>query len=183
MSKIRATLEFEPKFWKRYVDDVFYIGRMKLEETRTRINTISQHIQFTMEAPVNGNMPFLDTMVTLDSDGRFSTGLYAKALHSGHILPWSSSVPMARKMSCVKSETQRALRNSTTRSAKIRSINILKEKFKGNGYPEKVINKLINVTHRPHRNLRAGDIQAKKLYVRIPFINEKQVSQTRRILS
>ncbi len=71
-TKVRIVLGFEPKYWKRYVDDIFYVGKMKLEEARVRLNTISQHIQFTMEEPENSSMPFLDTKVTVESDGRFS---------------------------------------------------------------------------------------------------------------
>lgn len=54
-----------PKFWKRYVDDVFAIIRKEdLESTLNTLNGLHRNIKFTCEVEKDGKLPFLDLLIT-----------------------------------------------------------------------------------------------------------------------
>ena len=55
--RIFALLEDKILFWKRYVDDIFVISTVPLEEILPVINQINSSIKFTVELPVNNTMP------------------------------------------------------------------------------------------------------------------------------
>nr|VZI31132.1 unnamed protein product [Spirometra erinaceieuropaei] len=55
---------YKPKFWARYVDDTFVIIKRKMvKEFHDVLNSVFPDIQFTMEAEVNNQLPFLDVLV------------------------------------------------------------------------------------------------------------------------
>ena len=61
-----------PRIWKRCVDDTFTV----LDQDH--VDGFLQHshqpiIRFTMEVEEDNTIPFLDTTVTRDSDGLFTT--------------------------------------------------------------------------------------------------------------
>ena len=63
-----------PSLWKRYVDDTFVIQEQHKKEFFQHINSIDPNIKFTVETTkADGSMPFLDTLVTPQSDGSLAT--------------------------------------------------------------------------------------------------------------
>jgi hypothetical protein len=54
------------KFWKRYVDDLFVIiqGDSDPEEILHQVNSVSLTVKFTLEHEKDGNLPFLDIVIT-----------------------------------------------------------------------------------------------------------------------
>ena len=59
-------------FWFRYIDDIFFISSYTADELLRIANSITPAIQFTHEAPKDGEIPFLDTLVSLQPDGTFA---------------------------------------------------------------------------------------------------------------
>ena len=79
---------------KRFMDDYFAFLTSK-ELTSKRLlktaNGINDAIKFTLEVANNDQLPFLDTLVTFNSQNKtFSTILYMKPIHSKCITPWES---------------------------------------------------------------------------------------------
>jgi hypothetical protein len=61
-----------PKIWKRYVDDSFVIIKKHSVSTfHDTLNSIDPKISFTIEAENNGQIPFLDTLVTRKNGRRY----------------------------------------------------------------------------------------------------------------
>ena len=59
-----------PIFWKRYVDDTCVALLPSLVGSfHQHLNSIEPSIQFTVEIENNGCLPFLDILITRDSDG------------------------------------------------------------------------------------------------------------------
>ena len=53
-----------PKFWERFVDDVYSIlKRTHLKNFFRRIKNLHQNIKFTMEEESNRELAFLDTLL------------------------------------------------------------------------------------------------------------------------
>ena len=77
-----------PKIWKRYVDDTFTIlSRGKVDIFLQHLNGQQPTIRFTMGTETNNTIPFLDTLVTRDSDGYLSISVYRKPTHKHTPVP------------------------------------------------------------------------------------------------
>ena len=102
---------------KRFMNDYFAFLTSK-ELTSKRLletaNGINDAIKVTLEVPNNNQLPFLDTLVTFNSQNKtFSTTLYMKPIHSRCITPWESHGSVACKRAILMDETKRAIRCST----------------------------------------------------------------------
>ena len=72
-----------PSLWLRFVDDTFVIGKVEHSQDLLRhINNLDPHIQFTVEPTIQGSLPFLDTLVTIQPDNTLSTSVYRKPTHT-----------------------------------------------------------------------------------------------------
>ncbi|KXJ09499.1 hypothetical protein AC249_AIPGENE28513 [Exaiptasia diaphana] len=70
-----------------------FLQRRYIDPTRLLkiANELNKSIEFTIELPKNNQLPFVDTMVTLNpEDGKFNTPLYTKPIHSQSVTPWDS---------------------------------------------------------------------------------------------
>ena len=102
---------------KRFMNDYFAFLTSK-ELTSKRLletaNGINDAIKVTLEVPNNNQLPFLDTLVTFNSQNKtFSTTLYMKPIHSRCITPWESHGSVACKRAILVGETKRTIRCST----------------------------------------------------------------------
>ena len=95
--------------WNRYVDDIFIVAKVPLNELLPVINAVHDDITFTVELPTDDSIPFLDTRVYYNGQ-QFCTSLYIKELHSGHLLSLTSNVPMSRKTGLIRTERLRVER-------------------------------------------------------------------------
>ena len=89
------TAPHPPSLWKRYVDDTFVIQEEQhKEEFFQHINSINPNIKFTAETTkADGSMPFLDTLVTPQSDGSLATTVYRKPTHTTNIYSGTATIP------------------------------------------------------------------------------------------
>ena len=92
-----------PKVWKRYADDTFIIlSRDKVDIFLQRVNSQQPTIRLTMETETNKTIPFLNTLVTRDSNGYLSTSVYRKPTHTDQYLAYDSHHPQSVKHGIVK---------------------------------------------------------------------------------
>ena len=142
---------------KRFIDDyfVFLLSRqITSDELLTTANDLNDTINFTFELPKNNQLPFLDTVVTFNSDIKtFSTTLYAKLIRSRCISPWDSHGPIALKQAILIGEIKRAVTCSTDSVSPKKSLGKITELFFNNEYPRKFVKAVIrrtlsSVTHR-----------------------------------
>ena len=78
---------------------VFSSQKHLLSATLQHLYNQNPGIEFTMESEVNGKLPFLDTIVTKQTDGRLVTNVYRKPTHSDRYLHFSSHHPFHAKLS------------------------------------------------------------------------------------
>ena len=101
--KVKALIAcpHQPTLWLRFVDDTFVI--IKAEHSKPllqHINDKDPHIQFTVEEPSQqGTLPFLDTLVTTESNNTFTTSVYRKSTHTDQYLHWDSNNFITAKQS------------------------------------------------------------------------------------
>ena len=79
-----------PKVWKRYVDDSFVIIKQNSVSTfHDTLNSINPKISFTIETENNGQISFLDTLVSR-RDGVVTIDVYRKSTHKDRYLDFYS---------------------------------------------------------------------------------------------
>jgi len=168
-------------YWKRYIDDIFFISNVEPSSILSAANSISLNIKFTLETPdAENKMPFLDTMVKLNEHSlRFETCLYVKPIHSNHILPYKSNVPMSRKTSILKTENLRAIRTGTSTSNRRYAQSFLARRFIANGYPIGIVNQAFQtLTDSIQRQQTSNDI----LFIKLLYVSDHFCTLVRRLI-
>jgi len=166
--------------WYRYIDDVFVCWgpNQNAESLLQNANSINPHIQFTMEIPSNGALPFLDMKIFLENN-TFQHQLYIKPLHSGSILPWSSHCPKSLKQMIARNEFLRAKRRSSTKSHEEYSIQLIKNRLLSNGYPKEFLNNILRTLNRSQTRIQENTAIK---YLRFPFVDENTSRRMNRLL-
>ena len=84
-SKALASAHLLPKLWKRFVDDtgvVWSHGQEELDIFFSHMKNQSSSIKFIMEQEVDGNLPFLDVLISRNDDGSVSHQVFQKKTHT-----------------------------------------------------------------------------------------------------
>ena len=82
-------------FWKRQMDDVFFIWKGTKEELELfvwHLNGYEYRVQLSLEVEKEGFLPFLDVGIS-NLDGRLLTTIYWKPTHTQQYINWSSNHP------------------------------------------------------------------------------------------
>ena len=110
---------YPPYLWLRFVDDTFVITKAEHRQPLLQhINNQDPHIQFTIEEPTQkGTLPFLDTLVTIESNNTFSTSVDRKPTHTDQYLHWDSNHHITSKQSVYNTLAQRAKTVSSTKES------------------------------------------------------------------
>ena len=78
-----TTLSYDPRIWKRYVDNTFTIlDRENVNDFLQHLNNQQPSIRFTMETEKDNKLTFLDTAVLRETDGHLTTSIYRKPTHT-----------------------------------------------------------------------------------------------------
>ena len=153
--------ESEILTWLRFMDDIWTATKSSgtLDLKLVELNSFHKSLQFTREYPVNGNISFLDLQL---SRSYLPTG--ASVLNISHFIKptqttrsigYTSAQPKNVLHAIVKGECNRAFNHSqTTDQWEHQSLRIL-EKYKQNGYPIAVLQKIIDMTEK---NVRKNNI-------------------------
>ena len=175
-----------PDLYMRYIDDVLGVwtsGPENLRDYLHHINSTHPSISFTIETTEDsGSIPFLDTKITVEPNGKYTTELYIKPTSSGIILHADSAQPWKTKRAVLHSQTRRAIRLSSDEDARARSIQRIRELFSSNGYNDKINGRTIatcttRTRHDPARHDPTNRTRTrfKKPTTRtiLPFIDDK----------
>ena len=81
------------KWWFRYVGDVHSATRKdQVNKLHEHLNSIDQHIKFTIELPGTDGLPFLDTL-TKPTPNSIESTVYGKPTHTDRYLDYSFTTP------------------------------------------------------------------------------------------
>lgn len=136
--------EIFPRVWKRYVDDVFAIvKRDKLADALNLINSICSHIQFTHEIETNGQIAFLDLLITRDIDGTLSIDIYRKPTHTDRYITNDSFHHHSHKHAAFNSMIYRLVNLPLNRERFIREWEYIVKVADLNGFHESLMLRLL----------------------------------------
>ena len=93
------------------VDDILeIIKRGKAEALTYHLNGIDKanSIKFTHEPEKNGQIPFLDTLITRREDGSIKLLIYRKATHTDQYLSFQSHHPLQHELAVIRKLLERS---------------------------------------------------------------------------
>ena len=140
-SELRHQLENNGvMYWRRFVDDCFVIIKENTDINKLLyiLNNFDNNIQFTCEMERNNSLPFLDILITRETNNRnlFSTSIYRKPAFTGLLLKWSSHVPHSCKVSAISSMIYRAIMICSSYTAMHTEFEDIQNLALANGYPK-----------------------------------------------
>uniref|UniRef100_A0A5S6R5A3 Reverse transcriptase domain-containing protein n=1 Tax=Trichuris muris TaxID=70415 RepID=A0A5S6R5A3_TRIMR len=105
-----VNLQYQPKFFKRYVDDIFVLIKKGNEEKFLKhLNSLFRNvIIFTMEKEKGNMLPFLDVQI-MRRNNSLKTTVYRKPTDSGLFLNYTSHHPKSVFFGIVNGMVKRAL--------------------------------------------------------------------------
>jgi len=163
------------KFYFRYVDDTFIVHPAgKSEALLAKFNSFNKNLQFTYEAEVNFQIPFLDVLIIRNPDnGRISRTVNRKSTHTGLYLNYHSFHHHSQKISVIDSLLFRALYVSDDENINS-ELNFVEEMLIKNGYPVSLVKKRIPRMRERIKNLNSTDNSNKKSETRIilPYVGQ-----------
>lgn len=123
--------------WKRYIDDILVISPDPLEPDKILecLNRIHPSIRFTIETSSDNTLPFLDTLLYLDKEGRLQTRVYYKSTDRHLYLHQRSFHPRSCKKSLPYSQGLRIIRNTSDPVVCEQELDRLLDFFKKRSYP------------------------------------------------
>ena len=136
----RMPREVRPRLWKRYVDDIFVIIKKSKTDTILHyLNSFNKCIQFTVEHESSRKLQFLDCLVKRGDMGVISTSVYRKPTHTNKYLHYRSAHTQSVKTGIIKCLEKRTKTICLTESERTAELNILREVFVANGYPDNLV--------------------------------------------
>ena len=110
-----------------------------MDELLSHINSIRPSIKFTVEMEKDGCLPFLDTLVTRNSNGSLSASVYRKPTHTDRYLHFNSHHPVHVKRGLVKCLFDRANEVTTDQTGISTEHAHISNALVKNGYPKNFV--------------------------------------------
>ena len=134
------------RFWKRFIDDIFFIflgNEEELEKLMMDMNNLHPSIKFNFKFSKT-SIDFLDTTIYINNEGLLCSTLYTKPTDTSALLRFESFHPDETKTSIVYSQALRYRMLITDDELLKKELKKLKLTFIFRGYPAKLINQNIN---------------------------------------
>ena len=139
--KALSTCPHPPSLWLRFVDDTFAITKAEhSQELLHHINSQDPIIQFTVEPTQQGSLPFLDTLVTIQSNNTFNTTVYRKQTHTDQYLQWDSNHHITAKQSVYNTLPHRAKVVSSSQGTLDKELQQIKTALQACQFPKWALN-------------------------------------------
>lgn len=141
----------KPTHFFRYVDDTFVVwphGKETLQEFLQHLNGINSNIQFTMEVEKNGQLPFLDILISKKTDGTLGHAVYRKKTHTDLYLYGTSHHHPSQRRGVLNTLFHRAFAISDCNNLP-EELDHLKRIFLQNGYKNNEIRLALKRTASP----------------------------------
>ena len=131
-------------------------------------NSRDKNIKFTQEPLIDGNIDFLDCMVSIDEDGSLATGVYRKPTHTDHYLNFDSNHPLIHKLGVIHTLNHRAASIITDPEKLVEEQDHVKKALRGCGYPKWAFHKAAKKGKKPPTE--SGNGRSEKALAMIPYV-------------
>ena len=163
-------MPFDVPFIFKFVDDVITcVPRDKLDTVLTVFNNFDKNIQFTLEQETDNCIAFLDCMVVRGSEEGVLTDWYTKPSYSGRYINYHSSHTFSHKVNTIVGMKNR-IHKICSPSFYNSSLEKLKTAFIKNGYPSRLVNRLLYSSSNYTKSIFDVPAPVKPTYLKLPSI-------------
>lgn len=166
-----------PRFWVRYVDDVFAIlDKDGLQDTLQTLNNVHRNITFTYEQEKDGQLPFLDLKV-IRTDCSVEFEIYRKPTDKKRVIPNTSNHSHRHRMASFSHMIHRMLTLPLSEEARDKERDYIYEVARLNGYQKGPIDQIISRKKRTlfKKSLTTLSRDKTPLY-RIPVTFDREIT-------
>ncbi|XP_072019918.1 uncharacterized protein [Amphiura filiformis] len=154
-------------------------GAFQRIHSSEHINSQSDHIKFTCEAEVDGQLPFLDTLVKRSKDGSLRISVYRKPTHTNQYLNFNSHQPLEHKWSVIRTLFHRADFMVTDPLDREKEISHVQSALQNCGYERWTFHKARKPKTTTTYNSSAANANTEcKANITLPYV--KETSEKRR---
>lgn len=161
-----------PKFYIRYVDDIFAVfdNSVSCEDFLNHINNQHKNIKFTIEKSIDNVLPFLDTRVEIVGDS-FESCVFRKPTNTNVLLNASAICPTRWKKGLILGAIHRAKMICSSSNLFEREVDNLRDIFHKNGYSISFFNELLEyfVNNEDNKD-KCNDNNDRRYIVKIPYV-------------
>jgi hypothetical protein len=169
----------QPLFYKRYVDDTFWLLPVNsdVDSLLTYLNSCHPNMKFTYETECNNALHFIGLTVSHDVSAcnfGFSTTVYRKPTSTSLYMNFNSFTPLQYRLSVFKCLVFRALKLCSSWASVSDEIQALRSMLLRNAFPSWVLDRIIRFSLNSFLNptLRFGPAK-ERLYVGLPFLGKQ----------
>jgi hypothetical protein len=181
---ITPMLGNEVLFYHRYVDDCFAVVQKGQEQfICDQMSSFDPELTFTLDLPVNGFLPFLDTAIYLDENSKLQYKFYRKSVASTVLTNFEVAVtPRKYLNSTLAGEIFRRNYCNTTETELKKSLLDLQNQFISNTYPVSLVEeKIREISEKkfqcnPNRQKNADELQTNwdsKALIKLNFTSKR----------
>jgi len=174
LDKTFEKLKIKPKLVVKYVDDLLLVlPNRKINSVLNEMNNYHTNIKFTVEEEKDNKLPYLDLLLIRIDDGTIKYQWYNKPTSSNKILNFKSNHPYKQKENTAYNLIIRSIKLSSPEYQNF-SLETAKKHLLENGYPYKIIRKLINKANNIQNNININNqpsTNSPNYYRSIKYIN------------
>ena len=132
-----------PTIYCRYIDDTF----VKISNDCDLLQ-LKEHfeeksgLRFTIERSNNGQLPFLDVLLTRQDGNEINTSVYVKKTNSGHCLNGASECPSRYLVATASAYIRRALSHCNTWTSTHKELERAAQQLVDNGFTNSIVEKV-----------------------------------------
>lgn len=133
----KEDLEYFPRIWLRYVDDIFAVFDTKVGNIDDFVNNLNNRfpsIKFTYEIENNGQLPFLDVLVIRNTENKLEFDIYRKDTNTHRYIPNDSNHCVQHKMASFNFLIHRLLSFPLNKERFEKEKSLIKDIAVSNGY-------------------------------------------------
>jgi len=164
-----------PRFWSRYVDDIFVIiDNNKVEELEKILNNEFPTIKFTFERENEGEIAFLDVLVSRKNILELKFSIYRKPTHTDRFITSDSFHCEQHKRATFNSMAFRLFNIPMEKEDFVREKNCISRIATINGFDNHFISKIIN-KHKKNFEMKNFttllkiESDKKKKFISVPY--------------
>ena len=177
-------LEFKPKYYRRYVDDIFVMFETieQFDLFKAYLNTKHRNIKFTSELEKDGKLPFLDMLIDR-TNNKIITSIYRKPTFTGLYTRFECFLPSVYKFGLLYTLLFRYFSLCTNYKLFHLEIIELKNIFLKNGYSSKFfdacVGRFLDKIFIP-KKIKVT-VPQKELFITLPYLGPLSEKTKKRI--
>ena len=179
----KCPVQFKPLFYRRYVDDTFFLFSCEdhVKKFLNYMNSRHVNIHFTFETESNNKLAFLDVLVCREGTS-LVTSIYRKPTFSGLYTNFHSFISEKYKTGLIHCLLFRIFTFSVNWSKFHEEVKFLNDLFRRNQYPQHFFDRCLRMFLQRKMNPNTSSkIEKQSLVISLPFLGKYSIELRKKL--